>query len=203
MNKPLNIAVADFHPYMIKGITTELKGEENIRVVATFQNLDEIEGKIINLNLDLLIICLWFRNVSSISLIKKLHAKYPSLRIIIYSQEERLSYIKEILNDVNGYILKSEPEGTLSKAIQRVLTNKKAISEDIREGLELENRFNYTLSTQENKIIHFRAEGMNPNHISEQLSISEKTVRKHIDNARKKLGFGSTEEMIRWFWQQT
>lgn len=203
MNKPLNIAVADFHPYMIKGITTELKSEESIRIVATFQNLDEIESKIINLHLDLLIICLWFRNISSISLIKKLRAKYPNLRIIIYSQEERLSYIKEILNDVNGYILKSEPEGTLNKAVQRVLANKKAISEDIREGLELENRFSYTLSTQETKIIHFRVEGMNPNNISEQLSISEKTVRKHIDNARKKLGFGSTEEMIRWFWQQT
>lgn len=203
MDKPLNVAVADFHPYTTMGIITELKSEEALRVVATFQNLDEVENKLISLKLDLLIISLWFRNISSIDLIKKLHTTNPKLRIIIYSQEERLSHVKEVLNYVNGYILKSEPEGTLLKAIKRVLANKKAISEDIREGLELESRFNYILSTQESKIIHFRAEGMNPNNISEQLSISEKTVRKHIDNARKKLGFHSTEEMIRWFWQQT
>jgi DNA-binding CsgD family transcriptional regulator len=43
---------------------------------------------------------------------------------------------------------------------------------------------------------------MPPVIISEQMSISEKTVRKHIDNARKKLGFNTTEDMIRWYWKQ-
>lgn len=202
MNKPVNIILADFHPYMLKGIIAELESEKNLKVVAALQDIDEVESQIVVLSANVLVIDYWFRELSSLSLIKKLRSKYPFFKIIIYTQEERPSYVKEMLPYVNGYILKSESEGTLTKAIQRVLSDKKAISEDIRESLESETNFNHTLSLQEHKIVLCRVDGMNPNHISEQLSISEKTVRKHIDNARKKLGFGSTEDMIRWFWQQ-
>ncbi len=202
MNKSINIILADFHPYMLKGIFAELESENNLKTVAALQNLDEVERQIIVLSANVLVIDYWFRELSSLGLIKKLRSKYPFFKIIIYTQEERPAYIKEMLPYVNGYILKSESEGTLKKAIQRVLSDKKAISEDIRESLESEVNFNHTLSNQEHKIVLCRVDGMNPNHISEQLSISEKTVRKHIDNARKKLGFGSTEDMIRWFWQQ-
>lgn len=202
MNKPLNVIVADFHPYLLKGIIAELESEKNLRIVAALQTLDEIESSISTLSANVLITGYWFREVSALNVIKKIRSRYTTLKIIIYTQEERSAYVREMINYVDGYILKSEPLGVLTNAIYRVMLDKKAISEDIRESLNLDNNFNHKLSSQEHKIIICRVDGMNPNHISEQLSISEKTVRKHIDNARKKLGFGTTEEMIRWYWQQ-
>jgi DNA-binding NarL/FixJ family response regulator len=202
MSKPLNIIVADFHPYMLKGIIAELESDKSLKVVAALPNFDEIESVIIRLSADIVILEYWFKGCCSLETIKKLHSKYSNVKFIVYTQESRVAYIKEILTYVDAYILKSEPEGTLKNAIHRILQNKKAISEDIRESLELEMHFNHTLSSQEHKILNCRIDGMNPNYISEQLSISEKTVRKHIDNARKKLGFDSTESMVRWFWRQ-
>lgn len=202
MDTSIKIIVADFHPYMLKGIAVELEGERKFHVVAKLHDLDELEARLSKTRIDILIIDYWFKEENTLLIIKKLCSKIKNLKVIIYSQEERTSYVKEALNVVNGYILKSEPEGALKNAILRVLANKKAISEDIRESCELMNNNSYSLSSQEYKIINFRVDGMNPNIISNQLSISEKTVRKHIDNARKKLGFGTTEDMIRWFWQQ-
>jgi two-component system, NarL family, nitrate/nitrite response regulator NarL len=202
MNKPLNIIVADFHPYLLKGVIAELENEKNLRIVAALQTLNEIENTISTFSANVLITGYWFREDSVLNIIKKIRAKHSFLKIIIYTQEERSAYVKEMINYVDGYILKSEPLGVLTNAIYRVMLDKKAISEDIRECLSLDSNFNHKLSSQEHKIITCRVDGMNPNHISEQLSISEKTVRKHIDNARKKLGFNTTEEMIRWYWQQ-
>ena len=119
MNKPVNIILADFHPYMLKGIIAELESEKNLKVVAALQDIDEVESQIVVLSANVLVIDYWFRELSSLSLIKKLRSKYPFFKIIIYTQEERPSYVKEMLPYVNGYILKSESEGTLTKAIQR------------------------------------------------------------------------------------
>ncbi|WP_435353770.1 response regulator [Emticicia sp. SJ17W-69] len=202
MNKPLNVVLADQHPSMLKGISAELENDRNLIVVACTQHIEEIEKKLISNRVDVLVLDYWFRESNTQSIIKKLRVKYPVLKIILYTQEERLSYVKEVLENIHGYILKTEPEGSLTMAIQRVIQNKKAISEDIRESLEAGANVNHSLSSQENKILYCRIEGMNPLTISEQLSISEKTVRKHIDNARKKLGFVKTEDMIRWFWKQ-
>lgn len=201
MKYPLNIVIADHHPSMLKGISAELEIDKNFKIVAITQYIDEIEMKLSD-TIDILVLDYWFREFNSQKTIQKLRKKYPFLKIIIYTQEERLSYVREVLNIINGYILKTEPEGSLHKAIIRVLQNKKAITEDIRDSLELGLNLHHTLSNQENKILNYRIDGIPPVIISEQMSISEKTVRKHIDNARKKLGFNTTEDMIRWYWKQ-
>lgn len=202
MDKSLNIILADHHPSMIKGIMTELENDQTFKVVATTQHIEDVENHITRSTPNILVTDYWFRDVNIRNTIKKIRTRYPSLKIIIYTQEERVSYIKDILSNVNGYILKTEPEGTLTNAIKRVIQDKKAISEDVREYLEAERGMSSVLSPQEYKILNFRIEGINPLAISNQLSISEKTVRKHIDNARKKLGFKSTEDMIRTYLKQ-
>ncbi|MBA4850554.1 response regulator transcription factor [Emticicia sp. BO119] len=203
MNKQVNILLADDYPAIINGITVELKNNRDFKVVAIAQTIDDIEKKIIQCPTDVLIISYWFRGVSSQNIIRKVRSRYPSLKIIIYTQEEKLFLVKEILPYVDGYILKTEPEGVLSKAIHRTLQHKKSISEDVRESLAMDASFNNALSKQENKILSYRLHGVSTTHISDQMSISEKTVRKHLDNARKKLGFHKTEDMMRWFWKQS
>ncbi|RYU94444.1 LuxR C-terminal-related transcriptional regulator [Emticicia agri] len=201
MSNQLNVLVADDYPAIINGVIVEFKTEQNLKVVAVTQNVNEIEAKIIQYKIDILITDCWFRSVSYETFIKNLRLKYPLLKIIIYTQEERFFFVKDILPSINGYVLKIEPEGVLMKAIQRVLQNKKAISEDIRDSIDTDIYFNNSLSKQENKILSYRISGISNKLISDQISISEKTVRKHIDNARKKLGFHRTEEMMRWFWK--
>lgn len=201
MIKPLNIIIADCHPAILKGISIELGNDGEFEVVSMAEQIERLET-LINETTDIIVLDYWFRQVSSQRFIKGLRIKYPQVKIIVYTQEERTFYVKDILNNVNGYILKTEPVGALTKAIHRVLQNKKAISEDVRENLELEVKLHHKISNQENKILYCRIDGMTPATISKQLSISEKTVRKHIDNARKKLGFSTAEDMIRWFWKQ-
>lgn len=75
-------------------------------------------------------------------LIKKLKEEYPSLKIIVYSIEDRLQKVRTLITDYNidGYVCKSRRGLTeLSKAIKSVLDHKLYLSPEVAQALNSNN----------------------------------------------------------------
>ena len=75
-------------------------------------------------------------------LIKKLKEEYPSLKIIVYSIEDRLQRVRTLMTDFNvdGYVCKSR-RGLmeLSKAIESVLNDKLYLSPEVSQAFNSNN----------------------------------------------------------------
>jgi DNA-binding NarL/FixJ family response regulator len=136
-----------------KGVHTSLC-ELGVKEIQQVQYCDDAYLKIKKAILDdapfqLLISDLSFKSdhreqkfASGEDLIKKLKAEYPSLKIIVYSVEDRLQKVRTLMTDYNldGYVCKSRRGlSELSKAIESVLSNKLYLSPEVAQAFNANN----------------------------------------------------------------
>ena len=112
----------------------------------------------------------------------------------------------EIRSGADGYLLKDmEPEDLLA-AIDQALHGSTVIGERlngllaraIREEATASQRDRATLTKREQEILHGIAQGLSNKPIARNLDISEATVKVHVKNLLKKLGFRSRLEAAVW-----
>ena len=123
-----------------------------------------------------------------------------------------------------GFALKSDPPGAIETAIRDVLAGRKFLTESLPETLKTEpfsadkdllekclngeppkesdltgtvNPLNI-LTDREQQVLQFTAEGLTSAEVGKRLSISHRTVEKHRENARQKLGLDNKLEMARF-----
>ncbi len=107
----------------------------------------------------------------------------------------------------DGYLLKSEPPDMFHHAIRRVLGGDVVMSDEIarktfqiiREGArrpaeQLKQRFG--LSDREIEILWLLCEGLSYRQIAHKVSLSEGTIRKHIENSYRKLRVHNKVEAV-------
>lgn len=61
------------------------------------------------------------------------------------------------------------------------------------------NRGKYSISKRENEIIKNLSHGLSEKEIGEKLFISPKTVDRHIDNIKKKIGVSKNIEVVAYY----
>ena len=107
------------------------------------------------------------------SLIKILKNEYPSLKIIVYSVEDRLQKVRTLMTDhhVDGYVCKSRRGLTeLSKAIVNVLEDKVYLSPEVSQAFNT----NYDLEIDDYDIMLLK-------HLSKGLS--QEDISAHFKNS--------------------
>ncbi|MFG6686032.1 response regulator [Mariniflexile sp. HNIBRBA6329] len=100
-------------------------------------------------------------------LIKKLKEEYPSLKIIVYSIEDRLQKVRTLITDYNvdGYVCKSRRGLTeLSKAIKSVLDHKLYLSPEVAQAFNSNN--NLEIDDFDVHLLKLLSEGFSQEEIS-------------------------------------
>jgi len=126
-------------------------------------------------------------------LIKALKQEYPSLKIIVYSIEDRLPKVRKLVTDynVNGYVCKSRRGLVeLSKAIESVLSNKLYLSAEVAQALSTKSNLeidDYDIQllthlsnglSQEDISHYFKTKNISPSSLS---SIEKRLNKLRID----------------------
>lgn len=175
-----------------KGVHTSLC-ELGVKEIQQVQYCDDAYLKIKKAILDdapfqLLISDLSFKSdhreqkfASGEDLIKKLKQEYPSLKIIVYSVEDRLQKVRTLMTDYNvdGYVCKSRRGlSELSKAIESVLKDKLYLSPEVSQAFNSNNNleiddFDIQLLkqlangfSQEDISTHFKNNNISPSSLS-------------------------------------
>ncbi len=141
-------------------------------------------------------------NTESISLLNTVITKYPTASVLIYSMSSESIYAKRFIKaGAKGFLSKEAPLKELKKAIQKVLSNKKYISETMIDILAEDihqdkpsNPFS-TLSPREFEIVAMLLGGATLSGISHTLNIQPSTVATHKARLFEKLNVKNILEL--------
>lgn len=156
---------------------------------------------------DLALIDLSLNGSSGMDLIRDLHARFPSVRIMVLSMHEELSIAERAFRaGARGYLLKRESTARVIEAIRAVLAEKFYMSPSLMSALTARMLGGATrpagspvdaLSAREIEVFHLRGEGRMTKEIGQHLRVSVKTVESYEARIKEKLGLQNAAELMR------
>jgi two-component system nitrate/nitrite response regulator NarL len=209
------VLVVDDHPLFRKGVVQLLAMEPSIDVVGEAGNRAQALALADRHDPDLILLDLNLKAESGLDVLAALKAEDPSRRVVMLTVSDAADdLIGAIRAGADGYLLKDmEPEQLLDR-VRASLAGETVIGEALaarlasalrQEAQESANRVRRDLSLlteREREVLRCLAGGQSNKHIARTLSITEGTVKVHVKNLLKKLGFRSRVEAAVWMAQQ-
>ncbi|MBB1078892.1 response regulator transcription factor [Limosilactobacillus sp. STM2_1] len=206
-----SVLVADDHAIVRSGISYLVDLQPNFKVVGGTASGTDTYMRVEQGGVDILIMDLSMPpGENGLITTKRIHDKFPHVRIIILSMHEEQEYInKAMANGAMSYILKSSPDSEILTALQHVANKEKYLDKniivskaDIKKINESGNSLNLegysTLSKREKEVFPLIALGYSNKEISQKMFISTKTVEAHKANISRKLHLHGRVELVQY-----
>jgi DNA-binding NarL/FixJ family response regulator len=192
------ILVVDDHPVVRRAITGLLNNEGDLTCCSEVSKLEEIVPSVSSNKPDLVLLDLFLDTHSTLPLIEPLREQFPQTLILVLSQYDETIYAEQALEaGAAGYVLKEESPQEVLAAIRAVF------QEEIYLSHKLAGRLLYQflgvkaapshprgiqhLTYRELQVLYLISTGMTIRQISEQLSLSMKSVETYRDHLKHKL----------------
>lgn len=194
--------VVDDHPLLRRGICQLIASDEDFTLFGEAgSGLDALNGVADN-EPDIVLLDLNMQGMTGLDTLTALRQESVTSRIVILTVSDAKPDVLRLMRaGADGYLLKdTEPEILLDKlknAMQghRVISN--AVEEflfDLKNPADEQNWID-SLTPRELQILQLLAEGLSNRTISEELHISEGTVKVHVKNLLRKASAKSRTEM--------
>ena len=188
MSKPIRVLIADDHALLRDGIAILISNSTDIVVAGEAATGKEAIIAHQQLRPDVTLMDLQMPGLNGIDAITTIRQEYPQARIIVLTTYEGDALARRALNaGVAGYILKDMIRTELLEAIRAVQLGLKYIPQKIAAELA-EHYAEDDLSEREIEVLREVARGTSNKIIASHLSISEATVKAHMQNILLKLG---------------
>lgn len=203
----IKLAIAEDNSFLLKAILDKLAifSDFEIKILATngIELLDKLQK---DSNVHLILMDIEMPKMNGIDAVEKVTQKYPQIKIIMLTVFDHDEHIfRAIQAGAHGYFLKEVDPPTLHQGILDTLEGGAAMTPSIAmKALKLlRNPPNFeqpkeeiSLTAREIEILEQTSKGLNYNQIGENLFISPKTVRKHIENIYAKLQVHNKMEAV-------
>ena len=201
------ILVIDDHPLFRKGVSQLIAMAPHLELVGEASDGAQGVAKARELDPDLILLDLHMKTMNGIETLKAIREAGLDCRVVILTVSDSADdLVAAIRSGADGYLLKDmEPEDLLA-AIDQTLNGSTVIGERlngmlaraIREEASAIQRDTAALTRREQEILHTLAQGQSNKLIARNLDITEATVKVHVKNLLKKLGFRSRLEAAVW-----
>lgn len=197
---PVRIAIVDDHPMVAEGIEAILETYEDLEVVGTFANGQEIVQAAERLAPDVVLLDLNMPQVNGLTATEILLERRPGTRILILSMHDSPEYIASALSHgAMGYILKDVPTDEIKTAIDTVMRGQRYLCTGATASLSPRTEGGMEqLTNREQTILLQLAQGLSNKEVAAALDISVRTVETHRKNLKRKLGISSTAGLTRY-----
>lgn len=205
------VLVADDHAIVRAGISYLVNQQAGFEVVDETASGTDTYMRIERGDIDIVIMDLSMPpGENGLITTKRIHEKFPSVKIIILSVHEDQEYINEAMhNGAMSYILKSSSDDEIIKALKEVAADRDYLDsnimiskDDLRkinaDGAHVNLKGYNSLSKREKEVFPLVALGYSNKEISEKLFISTKTVEAHKANITRKLHLHNHVELVRY-----
>ena len=185
---------------VIGGLTACLTHYDDMIVVGQAVNGEEGIQQCLKLKPDVVLMDVSMPTMNGIDATELMLEKAADTKILIFSMHENPEFVANIMAaGAHGFILKDTSAEEIHFAIKSVYEGRSYFSGSIATGI-LENPItkNETLTTREQNILAFIADGFSSKEIANALDISSRTVEAHRRNIKAKLGIESFAELIRY-----
>lgn len=188
MSDPIRILVADDHNVVRQGLVALIKTVSDMTVVAEAADGQQAVELFRKHQPDVTIMDLRLPVMSGVDAITQIRRDFPSARILVLTTFDGDENIFRALQaGAKGYLLKDMFGDELMEAIRAVHAGKTRIPAPIAQRLA-ERMGGPSLTNRELEVLKLIVAGKSNKDIGNELSISEATVKTHINNLLSKLG---------------
>jgi len=202
MGKPYSVLVVDDHPLLRRGICQLITSDSDFTLFGeagsgldALSSIEENEPDIVLLDLNM-------KGMTGLDTLNALRQEGVTSRIVILTvSDAKQDVIRLVRAGADGYLLKDTEPDLLLEKLKNAMQGHRVISESVEDFLyELkdaaeEEEWLNNLTPRELQILQLVAEGKSNRMISEQLHISEGTVKVHVKNLLRKANAKSRTEM--------
>ena len=201
MDTTLKVLIADDHPLMLQAIRRTLEASEGIEVVGEAHTGEEMLALVARRKPQLVLLDLHMPGLNGIECISELARSWPGVKAVVFSaSEDRASIDGALLAGASAYILKSVMPVDIPTILRQASTgavyhapSAPAASRDVQEPSSRAD-----LTPRETTILTAVANGLTTKAISEELWLSEHTVKFHLTNIYRKLGVSNRSAAVRY-----
>jgi len=201
------ILIVDDHPAVREGLAMRINGHRDLEVCGEAPDVAEAMQLVATTNPDAAIVDIALKTGNGIDLIKRFKARYPSVRILVWSMYSESLYAERALRaGASGYINKEHATDQIITAIRTVLDGKLYLTESM--STQLIGRMMHgnlkeakepiaTLSDRELEVFRLIGEGFDTHQVAEKMSVSPKTVETYRGRIKEKLELTSSAALLR------
>jgi NarL family two-component system response regulator LiaR len=193
-NDKINVMLVDDHAIVRQGLRTYLELQPDIQVVGEASDGKQAISMVRELLPDVVLMDLVMPNTDGVEATRAITALSPSTRVIVltsFSEDEKV--FASIKAGAQGYLMKDVLPQDLVAAIRTVYRGEAQLDPEIARKLMQEftnpqpTAPKHDLTERELEVLTLIAHGKSNKDISEDLVLSEKTVKTHVSNILQKL----------------
>jgi len=199
------VFIADDHALIREGLKKTLQEQSDFTIVGEAQNASEVLERIGASGSEILILDLALPDRPGLEVLKEVKKNYPGIRVLILSMfSEKHFALRALRGGADGYLTKESASGELVRALRRLATGKRYISEalsnDLADMLQRgeTSTSHLDLSDREFQILRMIGAGMNVAEIAADLKLSVSTVNTHRMHVLEKMKMQTNAELIRY-----
>ena len=184
----IRILCVDDHPLFLEGVGTIIAHQDDMIMVGTASTCAEALVAYRQLRPDVTLMDLRLPDRDGISAMVAIRSEAASARVIMLTTfEGDVEVQRALAAGARGYMLKTSAPEDLLAGIRAVHAGRKYIPADIASNLA-QSMGSESLSPREIEVLRELAEGHRNRDIGVNLSISEETVKGHVQRIFEKLG---------------
>ncbi|HMO01135.1 MAG TPA: response regulator transcription factor [Miltoncostaeaceae bacterium] len=209
---PIRVLIVDDHTVVRLGLRTLLSHTAGFRVVGEAQTVAEAVQLNEQTRPDVVLMDVRLPDGSGVEACRRIKADHPDTRVVMltsYSDEEAI--VGAVMAGASGYLLKQADAERLTQSIRDAASGEATL--DPRAAGALLSQFRELsakqaeaelagLTDRERRMLALIAEGYTNRAIGEVLHLSEKTVRNHVSQLLRKLGFQRRSQAAAWAGQR-
>ncbi len=190
----IRVFIADDHAIVRKGLRAYRAEVGGFEVVGEASDGRQVLNADALSACDVLVLDLSLPIVSGTEVLRRVHARHPSLHIIVHSMhpDEQFAH-RAIAAGAAAYVSKERPPGDLVAAITRALSgDRSSVADRSGEGASP----HASLSDREHQIFLLVVSGRTVSEIAAELDLHSSTVSNHLTRIRKKLNVSTVTELV-------
>jgi two-component system nitrate/nitrite response regulator NarL len=199
--KKITVMLVDDHPMVQGGLRACLSFYEDIKIVGSTTEGKEALNKALELKPDVILMDISMPFMNGIDATEIITEQLDDTKVLIFSMHDSAEFVtSSIQAGASGYILKDTTSEEVYYAIKAVSNGKTHFCSSIAKVLvESPVRAgNEKLTTREQVILSYIAQGNSSKEIARKLNISFRTVEAHRRNIKAKLNIDSLAELVRY-----
>jgi DNA-binding NarL/FixJ family response regulator len=201
MDKSLKVLIADDHPLLLQGMRRALEASDDIDVVGEARSGDELLALVKRRKPHLVLLDLRMPGLGGLECIAEIKRSWPEIKTVVISAcEDRASIDSALLAGASAYMVKSVSPLDIPSVLRQAATGVVYHAPSAAPTWEGEQTVatGPGLTPRETAILRAIAEGLTTKAISQELWLSEHTVKFHLTNIYRKLGVANRSAAVKY-----
>lgn len=204
----LKVLIVDDHQIVRQGLISILEHEDMFEVIGEAENGVEALNFIRHNKTDLVIMDINMPEMNGIECTKRIYNEHSETRVLALTMHNEELYLRKMLEaGAAGYVLKNSGKEELLKAVSKIAAGNHYFSQEItlsvineltKDNSQKEKPSEIQLTSREIEILELIVKEFTTQEISDQLSISIRTVDAHRRNLVEKTGSRNTAGLVKF-----